>query len=70
MTDDATLTDAELAERVAAYDPELAKQIRARLRVLRLARIVTAEPPPVRDPASPQLAGLANPAHGGHPRQM
>jgi hypothetical protein len=46
MTDDATLTDAELAERVAAHDPELAKQIRARLRVLRLARVITTETPP------------------------
>ena len=46
MLDDPALTDAELAERVAVHDLELAKKIRARLRVLRLARMVTAEPPP------------------------
>jgi hypothetical protein len=46
MLDDPTLTDAELAERVAKHDPELAKKIRARLNVLRLARVITAEPPP------------------------
>lgn len=43
MVDNQRLSDAELAARVAAHDPELAKLIRARLRRLRLERLVTPE---------------------------
>lgn len=46
MNDDERISDAELARRVAAHDAELAKQVRARLRRLRLARILNQTPPP------------------------
>lgn len=57
MIDDERLSDADLALKVAAHDPELGKLVRARLVRLRLRCIVTPLGP-AGDPAS-QLPAMA-----------
>lgn len=54
MLDKAEVSDAEIVRQVAEKDNELAKLVEARLRVLRLERIVTPAPPFAKRPGEPQ----------------
>lgn len=62
MLDDQRLADSELCARVKVYSPELAALLGARLRRLRLGRVVTDPAAAQGNSDGPQIASSAPPS--------